>query len=305
MKFNLYRYFFLFTVFSFCFLASRSSISADLKICNEGIEKCQSFIQDASEYKACMRVACKDYYDEQEFKKIQLRDKIKKDYQKELEKLKDKRPLEQVKSCDYGLRKCDALSYNKEYYFECINTSCKNEDETAKPNCKTGLLLCESEKAKYQECLGYFCPKNSKSKECKRGKKACKLQYKSFWRCVYAICLGPVEHFKKPAKTRKFMMVDDKKTGKKRRVIIGKKTKTSSLVKSPLDRNFIEQGIDPREAKSITPQKFRIYGNPSDSLYCSSGVLRCESQDVRSCICTNGTMPIYLNAPPDPRFTTK
>ena len=302
MKSRFYRYFFLILM---CFSTSNASFAADLKICNEGIKKCEPLISDISEYKSCMRVACKSYYDEQEFRRLEIEDSLRKKKQEELKKNQDTRPLEEVVTCDYGLRKCDSLSNNKEHYFECVTQSCKNPVKNPDPNCLEGRFLCKSEQDLHQECLGFHCPKvrGKKTKACEAGKVACKIPYKRLWQCIYAICLGPVDNFRNPSPTQKYMMVKDKKTGKKKKVIINNKTKASELIKSPLDRYFLDQGFDPREMKSITPQKFRIYGNPSASLYCSSGLLRCKTEDVRSCICTNGTMPIFLNGTPEPRFT--
>jgi hypothetical protein len=309
MKKLVLKYFLV--IFLFC-AAPFVALCQELKICEEGLAKCQPLIKEVTKYKTCMRVLCSEFYNQQEFERIKIEEELKKAKQKKPEEVKkdeDTRPLEEVTTCDYGLRKCDSLSSNKEYYWECVNQECKNADNKADASCEEGHFLCEYEKASYQKCLSDYCPLISgmvdKAKECEAGKEPCTYYFKKYWQCVYAICLGPVDNYKKPSKTQKYVMVKDK-SGKKQMVIINSNTPEKTVIDKKVDDFFLSKGIDPRELRNSIPQKFRLIGNPADYLYClSGGMLRCKTNDMRSCQCSDGSSPVNTDGTIDPRYSTE
>lgn len=283
------------------------AFSQELKICENGINKCQPLIKDAEKYKACMVEACPELYNKNEVKKVKDKSEIAKEISDKYKSDPDPRPIVEARSCEYGLRKCDSLKNEKEYYWECMTEECQTPPEKFEASCRSGHLLCKPEMEEYLTCLGFNCPKRpgsvTQGQECAQGKQVCINNFDYFWHCVYAICLGPVERYKRPATTRKFIYTDDKK-GNKVRVMINDNSNIKTYLEKQSIDIFLKSGIDVRELSAPTPQKYMSTGNPSNDLECLSGsMLRCKSSnDLRSCYCMDGTMPIFTKGLPDPRY---
>ncbi|HCR85782.1 MAG TPA: hypothetical protein DIV86_03800 [Alphaproteobacteria bacterium] len=289
------------------FLLPAMAFSQELKICESGISACQGLIKDVDKYKSCMVKNCSQMYNKEEIFKTSSKQDIKKELDREFVNSGDKRPLIEVKTCEYGSRKCNSLKSEPEYYWECMLSECNSQPEKFVASCKEGHFMCKPEMEEYLTCLGFHCPKTpgslTRGTECDAGKQPCINNFDYFWNCVYAICLGPVEHYKRASETKKYIITEDKK-GNKRRVILD----NSSKYQPPSDQQnadfFLNKGYDYREFTVEPSQKYMSTGNPSLDMQCLSGsMLRCKnSSDLRSCFCTDGTVPIFNKGLPDPRF---
>jgi hypothetical protein len=128
------RNLFKIAIILFALLTATAAYSDELKICEEGITKCNPLVKDSKKFSKCMRLMCFDYYSEKEkknkddskyyFKYVGIEDKT-----DEVE--------EDAQTCEYGLRKCDVLRDIPEYYWECMSDSCKNPSQ-AKADCNLG-----------------------------------------------------------------------------------------------------------------------------------------------------------------------
>ena len=284
-------------------LLPATSFSQELKICEEGIKKCQPLIKDSTKYSKCMRLMCYDYYSEKDKK---LKNNDSKYYFKYVEEEKTKAKKqdvednsEEAKTCEYGLRKCDVLRNIPEYYWECISDSCKNPSNDP-PNCPLGQNMCLDTQKIYNDCMKFTCGSATADFDsCKQARFSCNESLRSYWHCVYNICLGSVDQYKRPPSSIKYMVVQDAK-GKKRRVQVNRQEPVMSG--APAWGAPAPRGVDPVEWSQTTPQKFLINGNPSDYMQCMlpTALLDCSQNDMRSCRCSDGTVPIVLYGVPSP-----
>ena len=97
------------------------------------------------------------------------------------------------------------------------------------------------------------------------------------------------------------MIIRDK-NGIKRRIQVNKIEPTISS--APSWSAKAPAGVDPEEWVRSMPQKFMITGNPSDYMQCiiPSAMISCSLSDIRSCRCSDGTIPLMLNGSPSPRY---
>lgn len=299
---SIMRAFFVICILLAGILLPTASYSQELKICEEGINKCQPLVADAAKYSKCMRLMCYDYYSDMEkktkddskyfFKYVGIED----------DGAKPKRPLsETVQACEYGLRKCDALHKNPEYYWECIADSCKTPSD-ARADCPQGINACVDRQRIYNNCMKFTCGNPAATFDsCPEAKFTCNESHRTYWQCVYKICLGPVDKYKRPPTSKKYMIIMDK-AGKKKRVQVNKKEKV--IIGAPKGLARAPEGVDQEEWIRETPQKFMLIGNPSEYMQCllPTALLDCELNDIRSCRCSDGTMPIMLNGVPSPEW---
>ncbi len=284
---------------------SSPSFSQELKICEEGIGKCQPLVTDAQKYSKCMRLMCYEYYSEKDKKEKDI-SKFYFEYVGEQEANISKAPTgkmaeELARPCEYGVRKCDSLSSNPEYYWECMTDSCKTP-HNEKPDCEEGRNQCFDQQKIFNDCMKLTCGDQAATFEsCPAARSSCNESYRSYWNCVYKICLGPVDQYIKPASVKKFMIVKDR-NGIKRRVQVNKAEPFIPGV--PGWAAKAPQGVDPEEWVRDTPQKFMITGNPSEYMQCiiPTAMIDCPLRDIRSCRCSDGTIPIMLNGTPSPKY---
>lgn len=281
------------------------SFSEELKICEEGINKCKPLISSPEKYSKCMRLMCYDYYSEEAKKEDDSKFYFKYLNTQETKPKTGKELSENVSTCEYGLRKCDALYKNPEYYWECMSDSCKNPDNNAKADCQQGRNVCVDRQKIYNDCMSLTCGDPSATFDsCPASQQACTASLRAYWQCVYNICLGSVDKYIKPATTKKFMIIVDSK-GIKRRIQVDKPTPT--LANVPAWYVNPPKGVDPEEWIRETPQKFLLIGNPSEYMQCiiPTAILDCKQNDIRSCRCSDGTYPIMLNGTPSPYWNSR
>lgn len=271
----------------FSFVASFSQ-AQELKICEKGVSKCKPLLYDADKYGRCMRLICYD-----DSKSSEKTSKIKLPPQLVA-------PITAVKAtiCDNGKKRCDPIKRELEFYWECMSETCNDPElKTANASCAEGHLACKPELDQYQACTKLNC---GEAKECEKSKKFCNDGLSRYWRCVYNICLGPVEHFRKrKPKLDKYIEVKDKngrivkKTVNRRKPVIT--GAFPDLRKAP-------KGVDAEEWIRDIPSEFMINGNPSETMRCmdSSAVMDCRTRDIRSCGCSDGTPAILINGIPKP-----
>ncbi len=282
------------------FFTGVTSYADELKICEEGISKCNPLIKDSAKFSKCMRLMCFDYYSEKEkktkddskyyFKYVGIEDNTNK---------KPDDGVEKAETCEYGLRKCDVLRDIPEYYWECMTDSCRNPS-SSKPNCELGQNMCVDRQRIYNDCMKFTCGDPSADFEsCPRARFSCNESLRSYWHCVYGVCLGSVDEYKRPPSNKKYMIIEDAK-GKKRKIQVNK---TDRVLKSaPGWMAIAPPGVDPEEWARDVPQKFFVQGNPSDYMRCMlpTSMLDCPQNDVRSCRCSDGSVPLMMNGVPSP-----
>jgi len=283
---------------SFSFF-SNASYSQEPKICEDGIEKCAPLTSDSQKYSRCMKLMCYDYYSEKEKKE----DDESKYFFKyiSMDDLSSDEKRETVKPCEYGLRKCDILQANKEHYWECVSESCKNPSDE-KPDCELGTSLCVDKQKIYNDCMKLTCGSPVATfYTCPDAKAACYQSFRSYWHCVYGVCLGSVDEYMRASTSKKYIVIEDK-NGKRKRILVNKKDPIMMGV--PQWAAVAPKGIDPDEWVHSLPQKFMLRGNPSETMRClmPSAIMSCESNDMRSCICNDGTAPIMLDGVPSPKI---
>lgn len=259
------------------------SQTSTFKICERGVDKCKPLIKNKEKYKRCMSLVCEDDEPKKSGRVIEL---------------PAGKPQKKAKTCDKGKKRCEPLKKEAEFYWECMEDTCN--DPTLKninPSCPEGHNACKPELDEYKACVNLNC---GSAKECPRSKTLCNDGLSRYWECVYRICLGPVEHFRKRIpKIEKYAIVKDKK-GRKSKVVVNKTPETltgawPAYVVAP-------KGVDPEEWIRDIPSKFMITGNPSKYMRCydSSSIINCRTRDLRSCSCSDGTPPIMLNGIPKP-----
>ncbi len=273
----------------------------ELKICQEGIDKCTPLQNDDEKYSKCMRLMCYDYYSDAA--KKNNNDAAYKFHFVGLQENKTKKkPNEMVKTCEYGLRKCDALSNTPLYYWECMADSC-NHPSDARPDCPLGQNTCIDRQKIYNDCMRLQCGDPAATpRSCPEGAMACGEDLRAYWHCVYGVCLGPVDSYKHPPTSNKFMVVVDNK-GVKRRVQVNKLEPVATG--APLWLAVAPPGVDGNEWVRETPQKFMLIGNPAQYMQCPipTAILDCRLNDIRSCRCSDGSTPIMLNGAPKPQWS--
>ncbi len=286
------------TVFLVLLLLPVNSYSQEeLKICEEGMDKCQPLVADAEKYSRCMRLTCHDYYSEAARKEKDLSKFYFKPVAVEQPEQLDGKS---VKTCEYGLRKCDVLRNNVEFYWECVQQNCLSQPKNVRPDCDLGINACTDKQLLYNDCMNLMCGDPAATMDdCPAAQAACNESLRSYWHCVYGICLGPVDEFKRPASEKLYMVVQDNK-GVKRRVQVNKKKPI--FHNAPAVYRQVPEGVDPEEWVRDTPQKFLLRNNPSSMMRCMmpAAMLSCSVNDARSCYCSDGTRPIMLNIKPGP-----
>jgi hypothetical protein len=290
------KYFLKVLAFFIIGFASFQAHSQSLKICQEGISKCQPLVQDSKKYSRCMRLMCFDYYTEE--------DKKRKDEEFYFEIAEDEsgKKLEKtVETCENGLRRCEPLSTNLEYYWECMADTCQNL-KGLRPDCDNGINLCLDRQKIYNDCMDLTCGSPIATFEsCPESRFSCIESFKAYWLCVYDICLGPVDEYIRPSNTKKFIIVKDSK-GNKRRIRVDKKPATNP--NAPLWSMKAPEWVDPEEWIRTTPQKFMLIGTPSEYMEClvPTAMIYCSLNDIRSCRCSDGSIPIMTKGTPSPSW---
>ena len=199
----------LIKIFIFIIILSPSfSYSQELKICQEGIDKCQPLVADGKKYSKCMRLMCYKYYSD-DAKKDKDDNKYFFEYVDTEESRTSKIPKGKVaeelaRSCEYGARKCESLASNPEYYWECMTDSCKNPPKTINPACDDGRSQCMDLQKIYNDCMKLTCGDQAATFEtCPEARSSCNENLKAYWHCMYRVCLGPVDQYMTPATTIK------------------------------------------------------------------------------------------------------
>lgn len=260
-------------------------VAQNLRICEEGIKVCEQYISDKSTYKECLQRECNQ-------KRTEPRSYFEITDQYE--------SIELIETCDYGLRKCEALSEDRMVFWECVRDSCENPPEHYSPRCDEGEKSCVKKLKVFNDCLTFNCPNpGSKVEYCPRGKRNCESALREYWQCVYGVCLGDVSKYRENRVYRKYIRVKDSK-GNINKIRIDKIPPTLAgvpeIFKDP------PGGINREEWVRDIPSRYLITGNPSKSLVCYRPyeTIKCYSNDIRSCICSDGSIPIFRKGPPQP-----
>ncbi len=257
--------------------------TTSLKICQKGIEKCKPLVKDKEKYKRCMTLVCADEKPEELSKTT---------------KIPTNSVRKKAETCETGKKRCEPLKKEVEFYWECMDETCSDPTlKNVNPSCPEGHNACKPELDEYKACVKLNC---GSAEECPRSKSLCNDGLTRYWQCVYRVCLGPVDYFRKKAsKIEKYAIIEDKK-GRKSKIIVNKTPETltgawPAYIVAP-------KGVDPEEWIRDMPSKFMITGNPSKYMRCydTSAIMNCSTRDLRSCACSDGTPPIMINGIPKP-----
>jgi hypothetical protein len=262
----------------------------ELKICEQGVTTCKDYEKkDDVKYSSCMRLACSAFYepsakskkDEDFFFKLI-------NFENELERVGENKG----KTCEYGIKKCDSLSYSPTYYWRCMKEECAEPDNSADSNCSEGTQFCSRVLADYYDCVTTTCNnKNNPYEECSESKRVCTSKVKEYWRCVFQICLGPVDQYIKFARIKEFAIIEDK-FGIKRRMEILKHEIVQGGV--PENEKQAPPGVDPEEWVRDVPSYRKIVTNPSVTMRCifPTAIMECATSDSASCFCSDGSKAV-------------
>ncbi|MDX1949595.1 MAG: hypothetical protein SFT90_03725 [Rickettsiales bacterium] len=286
---KLYFTTFIFILTFFCLEVN----AQELKICAKGVERCKPLKNYGEKYSRCMRIIC--FQDDAKNLPKNKKETISTTPEINEEEAK----LEIIKICDNGKKRCEVLKNETEFYWDCMNETCRDPElSKTNPSCVEGHLACKPELDEYQACVKLNC---GDAKECEKSKKFCNDGLKRYWRCVYRICLAPVDYFRKrPIKKNMAVVIQDKKTGKAKKLKI--KTRKPSLSGASIGKLNPPKGIDAEEWVRDIPTEFLITGNPSKYMKCLNpeAVMECRTRDVRSCGCSDGKAAIMINGIPKP-----
>lgn len=275
---------FIITLFLFGMLFQIQEVLAqNLRICDSGLELCEKFIEDKDKYKQCLARECNQ-------KKTKIRN-----YFEITEKLDN---IEYIETCDYGARRCETLENNKLAYWECMKDSCVNQPMQYDPTCKAGQKQCTAELAVFNKCARFNCPNPAgKVQYCSASKRKCHSKLKRYWQCVYKGCLGDVNRYKENIVRRKYIRIKDE-NGNIVKIRIDKEPTTLTGVKDSMANP--KSGINREEWVREIPSEYLVTGNPSNYLRCfrSYAIINCKTQDIRSCRCSDGTVPIFKRGAP-------
>lgn len=263
-------------------------VAQNLRICESGLQACEKHILDKSLYKECIKQECnqkntkpRNYFDlTDEFESIEL-----------------------IETCDYGLRRCESLSGDKLAFWECVRQSCENQPESYDATCKKGQKQCTRPLRIYNNCVAFSCPRgeDGKIQQCPKGKRDCEGALRKYWQCVYGRCLGDVGIYRLNKVYRKYIRVKDS-AGNIVKIRIDKEPPTLAGV----PKNFINppEGVNREEWVRDIPSRYLLVGNPVKSLTCfrPSQRIKCYTRDMRSCICSDGSIPVFKNGPPKPIY---
>lgn len=272
----------------------------ELKICEMGIRQCKMLVKNVKKYRVCMRKNCESFYFDRSKKKSFEYTEEEDDFLRRVAIYSERQgqELEKVEMCDFGRKKCNKLNMlSPDFYWECIIDSCGsskrlNYDE----NCNEGKKQCQSKLDAYNICMSYNCPKDRRTGKrlCAFPEKICESEINQFWSCMYGQCLGPIGKYVNPYINRKYVIIVENGEEKIIKTDINKKS-YSPGAQGPGLRTPPRKGIKMEEWGMDTPSRFMLIGNPSDRMRCrnSADRLRCVTRDIRSCICSDGSTPIY------------
>ncbi len=264
----------------------QDSIAQNLRICEIGLKNCERFISNKDKYKQCLIEECNQQKTEP------------RSYFEVTEEFDN---IEYIESCDYGLRRCDPYKDNKQIFWECVRDSCENAPEKYDPTCYEGRNQCIPNLKTYSNCLQFNCPRDESGKvqECMRGAKNCSQARDTYWHCVYGVCLGDVGIYALNRVKRKYIRVKDSE-GNIIKLRIDRNPSRASGV--PEGLKDAPQGVNREEYIRNIPSRYLLTGNPSSKLVCFRPYvhIKCFSQDIRSCSCMDGSVPIFRNGAPKP-----
>jgi hypothetical protein len=278
------------------------SYSEELKICEEGVNKCQPLLHDDVRYSKCMRLMCYKYYSEAAKKDKDDSKYFFKYVEMQSTNAAGKPATEEYKPCDYGLRKCQVLESNMEFFTACVNDSCAHPYPNADPACEEGRKQCGDQADILNDCMRLTCGDAQATFEtCPKAQSACGPSSKVYWQCMYRICLGPVDKYTQQAHGKRYMIIKDSSGVRKKVQVNYREPVVTSL---PSWASKAPQGVDPEEWIHSMPQKFMITGNPSDYMTCiiPTALISCKASDIRSCVCSDGTYPVMTKGVPSPEY---
>ncbi len=265
----------------------------ELKICTKGIERCKPLKNYPDKFNRCMRIIC--FQDE----KPVNQPKKNEDETKNFNQNKNKSAKKIVKICENGKKRCDILSEEPEFFWQCLDETCRNPElKIANASCVEGHLACKPELDEYQSCVKLNC---GEAKECEKSKRFCNDGLRRYWRCVHKICIGPAEHFRKrKPMPDKEIIIQDEKTGKAKKIKV--KKRQPILSGAAVGKLSPPKGISPEEWIRDIPSEFIITGNPSKYMKCLNpeAVIECRTRDIRSCGCSDGKAVVIINGIPKP-----
>ena len=260
--------------------------------CPAGRERCRPLEFNKEKYGRCMFLMCGDMpaKSEEEPEKSRV-----------IEESGTIEPelTEGQKTCEIGLRKCNAIRNNLENYWVCMEESCNDKALLEKdPNCEEGHKECAGKLTMYRECVRLICklPPGVYHQTCPAGTKSCGKPLTEYWDCVSNSCLGSVDKYRNPAyveeKDKEYPMQRGP-DGKLRRVYeIG-------------DPNMPRLGVHPKyqyappgvsQAQWETgyiPEEVRVTNDLLQKVECQNrnSTIMCHGDHIYSCVCSDGTRP--------------
>jgi|GEM_PF-3056308 len=262
-------------------------VASSLKICELGLEECESFISEKEKYKNCLNRKCSQQKQESTPYFTQERQR--------------QENIELIKICDYGARKCESLSEDPQAFWECMKDSCNNQPMEYNPTCQRGRNDCNKKLEPYNKCLVTICGLNNSGEaiQCGKGQKVCERTLRTYWQCVYGQCLGRPDRYSANFTKRKYIMVEDLNGDRK---IIKVGDRPAKLAGVPSLFSKTPDGVNAEEWVRETLPEYLITGSPSNKLICirKNRPIKCFTNDLRSCICSDGSIPIFKAGAPIP-----
>lgn len=263
--------------------------AAALTLCPAGIKRCDPLHGDKAKYGECMALVCKEGKGAESAL--------------EVENKQQRAITEGMETCDNGLRRCDALRKDAASYWLCMEETCNSAVKEADPACDDGVKACQAELRQYKSCVGLIC-KNPPGTyvACEQGEKQCVASLRHFWQCVHKSCLGDTALFVKKAQEKKQKTTLKQEGGRVefdrfgfeiRYDKDGKRIKP--LLGAPAALRYPPPGVRP-EDYTLDIMPGRLINKPASSvLECilPSARLRCTTNDIASCRCSDGTLPFY------------
>lgn len=230
--------------------------------CENGIKLCEKLKGKKEKYSRCLELACT---------------------KSKSTEVPEKAAEEERKTCELGLRKCNSLRDEYDYYWSCMDDTCKNPAaENNNPSCEKGHEQCKPRLDEYRMCVNLIC-KNPVGdyRECDKGKDSCAESLRRYWTCVSNVCLGDVSKYRVPKQNVPTTAAEKKAFGE------GVRSAKEGFKYAP-------EGVSQKEWERHLPPDNRILqGNGEGQIACrrKEASMSCNSRDIRSCTCSDGSYP--------------
>lgn len=250
--------------------------------CDEGTKKCKPLKKDKQKYARCMKLMCAPKEEE-----LVLPQNIPGIGPKDL--------TNKERTCDVGVRKCNALRELGDRYWMCMDQTCADEKEKAKdPFCVKGKRECNEQLSDYRRCVSLMC--KSSDPNCAEGMEACGIPLAMYWDCVSGICLGSVEKFKDPENLKedgeKYETAPNRDGSPRRLYHIGEPN--MPILGVPKKFAYAPPGVTEEAHHSWDiPDDLRVTNDMLQKVECRnrSLTITCTGEHLGSCLCSDGSRP--------------